>query len=119
MFTFNINQYAELELPKSEKRSRIEILTDDQKAKRLYGFFVSLAPNEGVPLHYHDRRESLIMVIKGDATEVVEGKEHPVKAGDILFVPAGEKHKMINKSRSQVSFIEFYTPVEDDFIKVE
>ena len=53
MIIFNVNKYVELELPTAEKHCRIEVLTDDQKAKKFYGFFVFLAPNEDVPLHYH------------------------------------------------------------------
>lgn len=77
-----------------------------------------MAPNEEVPLHYHETRESLIMVVKGVATEIVEGREYTIKAGDILFIPAGEKHSMINKSHTEIRFIEFFTPIDHDFIKV-
>jgi len=30
-----------------------------------------------VPYHYHNHRESIIIVISGEATEIIEGKEIP------------------------------------------
>jgi len=39
-----------------------------------------------VPYHYYNNCESIIIVIRGEAAEVIEGKEIPVRAGDVLFI---------------------------------
>ena len=71
--------------------------------------------------HFHEKRDSVIIAISGEASETVEGKEFPVKANDVLFIPAGEKHGMINRTDKDFRFLEFFTcpPVEADFIEVE
>ena len=42
-------------------------------------------------LHTHDS-EQIIMVLSGRGIVATEGEERTVKEGDIIFVPAGEKH---------------------------
>jgi len=48
--------------------------------------FGLLVAGSQVPYHYHNNRESIIIVIRGEAAEVIEGKEIPVRAGDVLFI---------------------------------
>lgn len=79
-------------------RYRSEILTPEHQAKDLGGIFGLLLPGNQVPYHYHKNRESIIIVISGEAIEIIEGKEFPIKAGDVLFIPPGEKHTVVNRS---------------------
>ncbi len=90
-------------------------------AKDLGGMFGLLPPGSRVPYHFHKRRESVIVVISGEATEVIAGKEITVKAGDILYIPAGEKHATINRSGSDFRYLEFFTtpPLSADFVEVD
>ena len=71
-----------------------------------------------MPYHYHEKRESLIFIISGEAVEIAGGKEFPVKAGDVIYIPAVEKHKIVNRSDTDVRYLEFYTPIKRDFIEV-
>ena len=66
-------------------------------------------------------RESVIVVISGEGTEVIDGKEIPIKAGDILFIPAGEKHTTINRSDKDLRYLEYFTcpPLGADFVEVK
>ncbi len=109
-----------MENPTPGKRFRQDILTDKEKATHLFGIFIILTPGEDVPYHYHAERESLICAISGEATETVEGREFQFKAGDVLYIPAGEKHGMANKKDAEFRFLEFYTgsPGVDDRIMV-
>jgi len=45
-----------------------------------------------VPYHYHNDRESVIIAISGRATEVIEGKEFPVKAVKSYLFLRGETY---------------------------
>jgi quercetin dioxygenase-like cupin family protein len=100
---------------------RPEILTQDHQAKSLGGMFGILVAGARVPYHYHNKRESIIIAISGEATEVIEGKETPIKAGDVLFIPAGEKHNTINRSNQDFRYLEFFTspPLTADFVEVK
>ena len=44
-----------------------------------------------------------------------------VKAGDVLYIPPGEKHQTINRSAKDFRYLEFYTcpPIGADFVEVK
>ena len=99
---------------------RSEILTDKDRAKDLGGIFGLLEPGCRVPYHYHNKRESIIVVVCGEAKEIVEGEEFLIKADDVLFIPAGEKHSLLNNTDKDFQFIESWTYPSDkaDFVEV-
>ena len=119
MDIYHIDEFVKKENPTPGERYRLDILTDKQNAEKLGGHFSILAAGIKLHYHYHEKRESLIFIIKGEATEVVEGEEFSIKAGDVLFIPAGEKHKLENRSDKDVYFLEFFTPVKRDVVVVE
>jgi quercetin dioxygenase-like cupin family protein len=121
MKIFKSDEYVRMANPTPGKPYRPEILTKEHQAKSLGGMFGLLVPGSQVPYHYHNNRESIIVVISGKAIEVVDGKEIPIKAGDILFIPSGEKHSMINRSDQDFRYLEFFTfpPLSADFVEVK
>lgn len=121
MKIFRIGEYIQLKNPTPGKSYRPEILAQEDQAKSLGGMFGLLVPGSQVPYHYHKNRESIIIVISGEAIEIVEGKEYPIKTGDILFIPAGEKHTTINRSSQDFRYLEFFTcpPLGADFVEVK
>jgi quercetin dioxygenase-like cupin family protein len=121
MKVFKSDEYVRMANPTPGQPYRPEILTKEHQAKNLGGMFGLLVAGSQVPYHYHNYRESIIIVISGEAIEVVEGKEIPIKAGDILFIPAGEKHAMINRSNQDFRYLEFFTcpPLSADFVEVK
>ena len=120
MKMFRSEEYIKMENPTPGETYRPKILTSEDQAKNLWGIFGLFPPNTRVPYHFHSKRESLIIIISGEGTEVFEGKEIPIKAGDILYIPAGEKHTTINRSDKDLRFLEFQTPWSEvsDFIEV-
>jgi quercetin dioxygenase-like cupin family protein len=110
---------VQLTNPTPGERYRSDLVTPEQRAKKLGGFLCIIPAGGEMPYHYHEKRESLLFLIKGEAVEIVEGEEHPVKAGDVLYIPAGEKHSIINRSDGDLRYLEFFTPVDEDFIVVE
>ncbi len=120
MKIFKSEEYIKMANPTPGQPYRPEILTKEQ-AKNLGGIFGLLVSGSQVPYHYHNNRESIIIVISGEATEVIEGKEFPIKAGDVLFIPAGEKHNTINRSKQDFRYLEFFTfpPGSADFVEVK
>ena len=121
MKIFKIDDYVKMQNPNPGQPYRPEILTADHGAKNLGGMFGLLAPGTQVPYHYHHKRESVIIAISGEATEVIDGKETAIQAGDILFIPAGEKHTTINRSKKEFRYIEYFTypPVGADFVEIK
>lgn len=109
--------------PSSTERILVRTLTAADGAKSLNGIFAALLPakpGEKPAYHYHKQRDSVIMVISGEATEMVEGKAIPLKAGDIIFIPPNIKHTILNASTSQeMKYIEFFAPTEPDAVQVK
>jgi uncharacterized cupin superfamily protein len=121
MKLFKSREYIDLKNPNVDESYRPAILIAEHGAKNLGGMFGLLPPGAQVPYHYHRQRESVIMIISGEAVEVIEGKEIPIRAGDVLFIPAGEKHTTINRSGKDLRYFEFYTfpPLTADFVEVK
>jgi quercetin dioxygenase-like cupin family protein len=99
---------------------RENILTNADTASALGGLLVIIPPGVEGQLHYHVKRESIQIYLSGKAVGFFADKEVPVAAGDVLFIPPGEKHKISNRSDKEVRFVEFFTepPVEADSIPV-
>jgi uncharacterized cupin superfamily protein len=121
MRLFKTEEYIRMQNPTPGKSYRPEISLTADGAKSLGGMFGLLTPGTQVPYHYHNQRESVIVAISGEAIEVIEGREIPIRAGDILFIPAGEKHTTINRSSADFRYLEFYTcpPLGSDFVEVK
>lgn len=119
MKTFRMEEFVQLQNPTPHERFKLDILTGKQNAKALGGHFSTLFPGGKLPCHYHEKRESLIFLISGEIVEIVEGEEHAMKAGDAIFIPAGEKHQMENRSDKEVRYLEFFSPLGFDTIQVK
>ena len=109
MKKINIDDFIRLRIDSTESNSKRELLTDCG-AQKLTGIFGLVRPGgQGGDYHFHEKDEHIIIIIEGEGIELVEGKEIPVKAGDVLFVPAGEKHTTLNKSDNDLRYIGFLT----------
>ncbi len=117
MKIFKQEDHIKMENPTPGKPYRSEILTSDHNAKALGGLFGLLVPGSQIPYHYHRQRESIIIAISGEAIEIIEGREFPVKAGDVLHISSGEKHTTVNRSSADFRYLEFFTnpPLLADF----
>ncbi len=107
--------------PTPGKPHRPEIRLDGDGFKHLGAMFGLLAPHTQVPYHYHLDRESILIPLSGEAIEIIEGHETVIRPGDVLVIPAGEKHATANRSDGEFRFLEFFTcpPLSADFVKVD
>ena len=118
MEIFRTEAFIQMANPTPDEIYRMDLVTPEKGAEELGGFFLIIPPGGGMPYHYHEKRESIIFLIKGEATETVEGKEYHLNSGDLLSIPAGEKHKIVNRSDKDLRYLEFFTPLKPDFIEV-
>lgn len=56
---------------------------------------VTLNPGHKMNYHSHEKRDEVWTVINGYGKTVVDGKETPVKVGDVVIMAAGCKHTVI------------------------
>lgn len=81
-------------------------------AERLGASFDVLAPGKrGCPYHLHHAQEELFVVLDGSGTLRVAGEMLPIKAGDVIFVPAGPEypHQIINSSSAPLKYLSIST----------
>jgi len=109
MKIFKSEEFAKIENPNPGMRFIQDILADEQKAENLGGLFGLLAAGSQGTYHFHNKRESVIIAISGEAIEIIEGKEFPIKVNDVLYIPAGEKHMMVNRTDNDFRYLEFFT----------
>jgi mannose-6-phosphate isomerase-like protein (cupin superfamily) len=62
--------------------------------------------------HVHHEFEECIYVLSGQGTMRAESGEHAVRPGDVLLVPAGEKHMTVNTGSEPLVLLCFF-PVPD------
>ncbi len=62
--------------------------------------------------HVHHEFEECIYILSGQGTMHAESGEHAVQPGDILLVPAGEKHMTVNTGNEPLVLLCFF-PVPD------
>ncbi|MDP1717033.1 MAG: cupin domain-containing protein, partial [Burkholderiales bacterium] len=62
--------------------------------------------------HYHQGFEECIFVMSGQGTTHADSGEYPLKAGDTILVPSGEKHVTRNTGSEPLVLLCFF-PVAD------
>jgi len=118
---FKTSHFLSMQNPNPREPHRVEILTSEDLFKDLGGLFGVLPPGCEIPYHFHKNRESVLIALSGEATEIVEGKEIAFREGEVICVSAGEKHGLRNPSNRDFRYVEFFTcpPVSADFIEVK
>ena len=65
-----------------------------------------LSPGKiGFPYHAHSTIEEMCVILEGQGTLRQDGKEYPVKAGDIIGSPCGTAHQLINTSEENLKYL--------------
>jgi uncharacterized cupin superfamily protein len=119
MKIFKNEEFAGMKNPTPGKTYKKDLLKE-LNAQSLYGVFGLVLPGDkGGAFHYHERGEHIIVIVNGEGVEIVEGAEFPVKAGDVLFVPAGEKHTIVNRSDKELRYLGFMTNTTGKPDKIE
>lgn len=119
MKIFDSAEYSKKENPTIGKTYKTDILSE-LNAESLCGVFTIVMPGDkGGAYHYHEKREHLIFIIKGEGVEIVEGEEFSVKAGDVIYVPAKVKHTLINKSDKELRYLGYCSCTPGDRDRVE
>lgn len=63
-----------------------------------------MKPGGHTPFHTHDW-EHVNYILEGEGTLTLENEDVPIKAGDAILVPPGEKHNYRNTSNAPLKFL--------------
>ena len=88
MKLFKGKEFREFKNPSPGAVHRSDILDREDEAKELGGMFALLEPGKHIPLHHHERRETIIVVITGEAMEMIEADRFA--AADVLIAARGD-----------------------------
>jgi len=102
-------QAKQLELP---GRKSLEIVSGENGAKGITLRLVEIpVPQPGEILrgpHQHSGHEECIYVLSGHGTTFAESGEYPVKPGDTILIPPGEKHVTRNTGNVPLLLLCFF-----------
>jgi quercetin dioxygenase-like cupin family protein len=63
-------------------------------------------------MHWHGDSEECIYVLSGQGTTCTDAGEYPLKAGDVIVIPPGEKHMTSNTGTEPLMLLCFF-PIAD------
>lgn len=102
-----------------------EIKVQDEKSQDTTVKKITIKPNSRLSYQSHKLRSENWIFIQGKGKVIIDDKEQEVRAGDIIQIPKGAKHRAINSHKNldlliiEVSLGHFdeneYTRYEDDY----
>ncbi|AHG40342.1 auxin-binding protein [Pseudomonas syringae CC1557] len=81
-------------------------------ARKLGASIDIVAPGKrSCPYHFHHAQEEMFVIVEGEGSLRVAGEMLPIKAGDVLFIPAGPEypHQIINTSQFPLKYLSIST----------
>ncbi len=79
--------------------------TKDQAIKEISR--LTLQPGDSIGYHKHVTNEDTYVIVSGQGTfKDKDGKDYPVKAGDVTIVRKGESHGITNTGKEPLVFID-------------
>lgn len=80
-------------------------------AKHMQLVLMSLKPNEDIGKEVHNENDQFFRFEKGEGRVIVGETEYSVTDGDVVIVPAGTEHNVINTSDiDDLKLYTIYTP---------
>lgn len=80
-------------------------------AKHSQLVLMSLRPNEEIGMEVHPDNDQFFRFEMGQGKCIIDGNEYLVKDGDVVIVPAGANHNVINTSGSvELKLYTLYSP---------
>ena len=70
-------------------------------------------PMAYVEVHKHKVQEQIYHVLEGEGSMEIEGKKQIVRKHDVIFIPPGLSHSIVNNGLTDLTFIVVTTPTED------
>ena len=67
-------------------------------------------PGQAHELHSHEGMDKLYHVLEGDGVFLLEGRELPMRAGDLLIAPDGVRHGIRNNGTDRLLVLAVLAP---------
>ena len=89
--------------------------------KHLQLVLMALAPGEEIGAEVHKTHDQFFRVEAGSGAVEIDGVRTPIKDDDVVIVPAGARHNVINTGEGPLKLYTLYGPPEhrDGLVHVE
>jgi mannose-6-phosphate isomerase-like protein (cupin superfamily) len=71
---------------------------------------MNIKPGEDIGEETHHHVEQTLFLLSGEGKAVLEGKEQPYRAGDVVVVTPGTKHNFVNTGGEPLKIFTIYAP---------
>lgn len=96
-----------------------EILRDESYFKSKV---IRVEAGQQISYQSHAKRSEHWIIVKGEAVVILNDEEHIRKQGEHIFIPVGAKHRIINRSKTVIEFVEVQVGSyfgEDDIVRYQ
>jgi mannose-6-phosphate isomerase-like protein (cupin superfamily) len=93
----------------SEAKEWFEVL---QTGERSQTAMMTLAPGDatGGKAEAHEKSDQVLLLLEGELTGDVGDQRPHLKKGDVIIIPAGVKHRFVNRARKPAVTFNVYSP---------
>jgi mannose-6-phosphate isomerase-like protein (cupin superfamily) len=71
---------------------------------------MSIPPKEDIGSEVHPGTDQILFIVAGAGKAVVDKESIAVKENDVVFVPAGAQHNLVNTGREDLRLFTVYAP---------
>lgn len=105
MEIFHYKDVKAKDVEEGASKSRVRwLITEEMGAENFAMRLFEVEPEGYSPFHSHPW-EHEVFILEGDGLVIDEVKESKFRAGDVIFVPANEKHQFKNNGEKTVKFL--------------
>jgi mannose-6-phosphate isomerase-like protein (cupin superfamily) len=72
---------------------------------------MAIQPGDDIGEETHDG-DQILLFVEGEGKAILEGQSEPIRAGDLVFVPAGTLHNFVNAGPEPLRLLTVYAPPE-------
>jgi mannose-6-phosphate isomerase-like protein (cupin superfamily) len=93
----------------SEAKDWFEVL---QTGERSQTAMMTLAPGDatGDKAEAHEKSDQVLLMLDGELTGEVGDERPHLKKGDVIIIPAGVKHRFVNRANKPAITFNVYSP---------
>ena len=93
----------------SEAKGWFEVL---QTGERSQTAMMTLAPGDatGDEAEAHEKSDQVLLILGGELTGEVGDQRPHLKKGDVIIIPAGVKHRFVNRAKKPSVTFNVYSP---------
>lgn len=115
---FHIDEITQLASEHDRRRKKI-LLNAINTGSPLLVDIVSYAPGGTSPLHFHREIDHFFFVLDGRGRIVIDQQEYPLREGCVVWIAAGDVHKVYSDDDSPLTFLEYFSRGEHETVFLE